>query len=140
MYKVVYAKNISVILAFAAAVIFLLADIITTTVGGNKALGDEQIRAFLSQNGINVTENSPDVREIYIPETFNEVYTEYNNIQKMSGYNMEAYKGKNVVKYTYTFMNEQKELSFVNVLVYKNRIIGGDITAPGQNGTLQPLF
>ena len=46
---------------------------------------------------------------------------------------MEKYKGKTVLRYTYE-IKDTDEPTYATLLIYKNRIIGGDITVMGDNG------
>ena len=63
--------------------------------------------------------------EVVIPQNFNRVYDEYNEIQKSSGFDLLNYAGKTAKRYTYSIDNGKKAV----ILVYKNRIIGGHIAS-----------
>ena len=70
---------------------------------------------------------------VTIPEEFDEVYSEYNKLQKKEGLDLEKYKGKKVEMYVYKITNAEEE-AYANLLVYKKRVIGGDITSASPNG------
>lgn len=98
---------------------------------------------FIAALGL-TTDNEPSsVTEIKIPEEFDETYTNYNEIQKQSGLDLEPYKGCAVKKWTYTVKNypgyEKSQSIRVNLLVYKGKIIGGDICSLEIDGFMKGL-
>lgn len=72
-----------------------------------------------------------EVKEVQIPQQFNDTYTQYNEIQKAQGFDLENYKGQTATVYTYNITNysgfENRDCVFANLLVCKNVLIGGDI-------------
>ena len=103
---------------------------------------EEQI-SFISQLGLSVEENPSEIKEILIPYDFDQTYTNYNEIQKQAGLNLEFYKGCTAKKWTYTVTNypgyEGKNCIKVNLIVYRNRIIGGDICSVELDGFMKGL-
>ena len=90
---------------------------------------------FLSAYGWEVDPEAIEISEVTIPSEFDEVYKKYNDIQKDEGLNLEKYAGKSVKRYVYTVKNYESETSVVaSLLVYKNRIIGGDVSSVDLNG------
>ena len=71
-----------------------------------------------------------------IPAEFDKIMKTYNEIQKQQGLDLEKYSGKNVRRVTYEITNypgvEGKVLA--NIILYKNRVIGGDICSSDVNG------
>ena len=55
---------------------------------------------------------------------------EYNEIQRSQGLNLKSYRGKTVTRYSYYITNYEgyNGKVMITLLVYKNRIIGGDVT------------
>lgn len=92
---------------------------------------------FLSSIGVTADENSGTVKAFIIPDSFSDVYANYNKLQKESGYDLEPYKGCEVVQYTYE--TESPENALVHLLVYNGRIIGGDIAEVSLGGRMKPL-
>ncbi len=95
---------------------------------------------ILNQYGIE-TESYPIERVLVsIPEQFDDVYENYNAIQKEAGFDLKKYYGKNVWRYTFrvTNMGTAQEIR-ANLLVYKNKIIGGDVMSTALNGFMVPL-
>ena len=107
---------------------------------------EEQL-SFLRELGHNPDPNPIYAGEVVIPEVFDSVYETYNQLQKAQGLNLEKYKGKTVQRYTYALTSasddgEQTdgnvgEVRYATLLIYKNRVIGGDITTTGPNGKVE---
>ena len=91
----------------------------------------EEILYFISALGYTVKSSPESVSEVIIPAEFNDVYKNYNELQKQAGLDLSLYKGKAVKKWTYTLTNypqyESSDAIRINLLVYNGRIIGGDI-------------
>lgn len=105
-----------------------------STIGGIslKAETSEERIAFFSQFGWQVKETPLEIKEVVIPEEFDETYTEYNEIQKKQSLNLEKYKGVRVKHFTYEILNypgydSDSGLIHGNILVYDNTVIGGDV-------------
>lgn len=76
--------------------------------------------------------NTPcEEKEVQIPQKFNDTYTDYNEIQKTQGFDLEKYKGQTVTVYTYNITNyagyENRDCVYANLLVYGGVLIGGDV-------------
>jgi hypothetical protein len=85
---------------------------------------------FLKLYGWDVDENPTEITEITIPVEFDPIYKKYNEIQKNEGLDLEKFKGKTVKKYTYLVNNyEYDGTVFANLLIYRDRVIGGDISS-----------
>lgn len=138
MYKTFYAKNLFVFLIFFGAATFLIVDITATFFRSSNFLDDKKLRMILLEKGIAVTNDEPAITRIRIPEKFDSIYSQYNELQKTAGYNIEDYKDKKVLMFTYRLSGSDK--ANVNVIVYKNRIIGGDITADAYGTGMLPLM
>ncbi len=95
---------------------------------------------LLKSFGYEIDAQSLKVEEIIIPEEFDSVLEEYNSLQKSSGFNLEKYKGKKAKRYTYAITNyENQTPAIVNIIIYKNRIIGADVSSPDMNGFIHGL-
>ena len=104
---------------------------------------EEQLE-FLRELGHTPDPNPVYAGEVVIPEVFDSVYETYNQLQKSQGLNLEKYKGKTVQRYTYALSDasggtdgEIGETRYATLLIYKNRIIGGDVTTTGPNGRVE---
>ena len=85
---------------------------------------------FLTDLGWEVTASPAEASEVKIPRGGDEVFDRYNALQKSQGYDLTKYAGKKVMRYVYQITNfpDAKEPVYATVLVYKDKIIGGDIT------------
>jgi len=103
----------------------------------NTAADNEARLAFLRSFGWEVADAPVETQEVRIPEEFNDVFTRYNELQKSQGYDLAEYAGKAVKRYVYRIDNHPNGADhFATVLIYKNKIIGGDITGTGAGGTI----
>ena len=104
---------------------------------------EEERMNFITQLGLNVEKEPSEVTEVIIPEEFDETYTSYNEIQKTAGLDLEYYKGCTVKRWTYTVTNypeyEDSKSIKINLLVYKGKIIGGDICSVELDGFMKGL-
>lgn len=98
---------------------------------------NQQRLAFLQSFGWEVSETPEETQEVRVPETFNEVFTRYNQLQQSQGYDLAPYAGKSAKRYVYRILNHPNGADyFATVLVHKDEIIGGDVTGTGQGGTM----
>ena len=112
------------------------------TTGTQKEINYDKIKTnedrvnFLSQFGWQVKSEPVESAEITIPEEFDKVFTGYNEIQKRQGLDLSRYKNKNVMRYTYEITNYNGEDGkvYANVIVYRNKVIGGDVCSANVNG------
>ena len=94
---------------------------------------------FLTDLGWEVTPSPTESGEIRIPKAGDQVFDRYNELQKSQGYDLNKYAGKKVMRYVYQITNfpDAKEPVYATVLVYKDKIIGGDITDTTPGGRVQ---
>ena len=71
-----------------------------------------------------------------IPDEFDRIYTGYNNIQKEQGLDLSKYRKKELTRYTFevTNYNGYDGKVYANVLVYRNKVVGGDICSADITG------
>ena len=91
---------------------------------------------FLGQFGWTVDAGSAETASVTIPAEFDKVFAGYNEMQKAQGLDLSKYKKKNVTRYTFTVTNykDYDGTVYANVLVYRNRVIGGDICSADVSG------
>lgn len=96
---------------------------------------------FIKTLGYTVIEQEPTVKTVNIPETFYDVYKNYNSLQNLAGYDLSLFKGCEVTLYTYKIKPPPNytDECVVNLIVYKNRIIGGDVSSVSLGGFMLPL-
>ncbi len=108
-----------------------------TPAAANEVATNQQRLAFLQSFGWEVSETPEETQEVRIPETFNEVFTRYNQLQQSQGYDLEPYAGKTAKRYVYRILNHPNGSDyFATVLISKNEVIGGDITGTGQGSSM----
>lgn len=76
--------------------------------------------------------------EVKIPSDFPEVLEKYNELQMSQGFDLHKYEGKRIKRYVYTVTNypDTNETVLATLLVYKDKVIGGDISTASQDGFL----
>ena len=94
---------------------------------------------FLTDLGWDVTASPAEAAEVKIPRDADEVFDRYNELQKSQGYDLSKYAGKKVMRYVYKINNypDAKEPVYATLLVYKDKIIGGDITDTTPGGRVR---
>ena len=100
---------------------------------------EKELLSFVSGYGWQVDEQPVEVREVVIPEIFDEVYANYNEIQLQQGFNLEKYAGQRVKRWTYTVRNypgttPSDDFIRINVLVSNGLVIGGDVCSVKLDG------
>ncbi len=92
--------------------------------------------SFLSQFGWEVTAEPIETKTVTIPSEFDKVFAAYNEMQKEQGLNLAKFKNKEVTRYTFSVTNykDYQGTVYANVLVYRNRVIGGDICSADVSG------
>lgn len=102
-----------------------------------KASDEDGIKEFLSAYGWEASELL-DKADVTVPAEFDSVYESYNTLQKKQDFDLSKYKRKTVTRYTYKVDNyaDYPGVVLADVIVYKNKIIGGDICSADVNGFL----
>ena len=98
--------------------------------------------AFIEQFGFRVKGASKDTKSFVMPENFDRVVYGYNEIQKSQGLDLSKYARKKVTRYTYEIENYENYdgIVHVNLLMYRNRVIGCDISSADPNGFVEALI
>jgi hypothetical protein len=96
----------------------------------------EDAAKFLTQFGWEVNADDVEEVDVTLPSAFDKILTAYNELQMRQGLNLTKYKNKPVVRYTFTVKNYPGAEGPVlaNVLVYRNRVIGGDLCSAEMSG------
>ena len=137
-------KKIVIGLVAAAAVIVAL--ILLFAKGGgaeetsaNAVTNNDARVQFLKNFGWDVDSSPTESSQVKIPEESTEVYDRYNALQKSQGYDLLPYAGKTVMRYVYKVNNYPgaTEPVYATLLVYKNQVIGGDVTNTAAKGAVQ---
>ena len=95
---------------------------------------------FIESFGIKVKTEPAEEGVFLAPENLDRVSAEYNEIQKAQGLDLTKYTGKRITHYKYEVENYNSDGAvYVNLLIYKNRVIGCDISSTDGAGFVLPL-
>ena len=108
------------------------------TLGGRAVAASAEVKnvrdnddrlAYLNGLGWQTSSQPIATEELLIPEEFDESYTGYLQLQADQGFDLTQYRGKRVKRYTYQLTNypAQDEPVQISLLIYKNRVVGGQI-------------
>ena len=138
-------KKIMVSLAAVAALVLALilflgngSDSAAQTSAPTASSNDGRVK-FLTDFGWDVTTSPAESGQVQIPEESSEVFDRYNTLQKSQGYDLSKFAGKKVMRYVYKINNYpgSTEPVYATLLVYKNEVIGGDITDTAAKGQVR---
>ena len=113
----------------------------------NKEINYDKIKTaedrveFLKQFGWEVAPGEVSSTEVKIPEQFDKIFTAYNEIQRRQGLDLTKYKNKTAVRYTYEITNYEgyDGTVYATLIVYRNKVIGGDICTAELGGKVVGL-
>ena len=141
--------DVKKIVIAVVAVLALILGLVALLGGGEKTAetaapgaSDNGARVeFLKSQGWEVKTSPKESGQVRIPQSATDVYRRYNDLQKSQGYDLTVYAGKTVMRYVYEVTNypDATEPVYATILVYKNQIIGGDITDTSPKGTIRGL-
>lgn len=143
--KVDMKKIVIGALAILAVIIGLISlfggqDSPAPTAAPSLATNDGRVK-FLTDLGWEVTVSPVESGHVKIPSQPSEVFDRYNALQKSQGYDLSQYAGKTVMRYVYNIKNFPGAVDpvYATILIYKDQIIGGDITDTSAKGVIQGL-
>ena len=126
------------------SVIFTAVLLLVRTVNPTRRVSSPQddlaadCRAFLASHGWSVAPEPPEITDILIPESFNDVFSSYNLLQISQGYDLTPLQGQTVQKYTFRISEypglPKDEHVIANVLMKNGEIVGGDICCVRMDG------
>lgn len=92
--------------------------------------------SFLRSFGWEVKNDPIETVAITVPSEFDQIFVGYNDLQKLQGLDLSRYRRKNVTRYTYEITNypEHNGTVYANMLVYRGKVIGGDICSAEADG------
>ena len=128
--------GLTAVAALILALILLLGGNNTTQTAAPAPSANDGRVKFLQDFGWEVTTSPTESGRVRIPEQPSQVFDRYNTLQKGQGYDLSKYAGKTVMRYVYKINNYPgaTEPVYATVLVYKNQIIGGDVTDTAAKG------
>lgn len=113
----------------------------TSAVASGKSKGETEAQRleFMHSIGVFPDMSGETSKDAVIPETFSDVYADYNGLQLKAGYDLSNYRGEKVKIYEYLWERESGQTLYVHLIVHKKEIIGGDICDNRLNGEMYPL-
>lgn len=104
-----------------------------------KAENNQERLKFISQFGWDVETEPVEVSEVIIPQEFDDVYNNYNEIQLRQNCDLRDYSGERVKRWTYVIKNypgysEKDTCIRINLLVFNGMVIGGDVSSTELSG------
>ncbi len=134
-------KGLLVIFALVACISFVCCEIAAVSNVNTNAKTNADRLSFIKSLGFSAINSEPNSKTVIIPDVFYDVYENYNALQKSSGYDLSMYKGCEVTIYTYNINPPQKRNGecVINLMVYNDRIIGGDVSSTSLGGFMLPL-
>ncbi|GHU45788.1 hypothetical protein FACS1894120_1320 [Clostridia bacterium] len=120
----------AVLIALGAAFLICSADL------GKNARDETDVSHWLTNRGYTVVGSAVSVTDVTVPAKFSDVYEQYNKLQKKSGFNLKKYRSLTLTKYAYKL--SESDL-YVNVLVYKAKIVGGDVCSYALGGEMKEI-
>ncbi len=96
---------------------------------------------FIENFGVAVKDTPTEEQTFSMPDNFDRVIAGYNEVQKKQGLSLDKYAGKRVTRYTYevTNYNATDGVVYVNLFVWRQRIIACDICSASPDAFLEPL-
>lgn len=148
--KTIKVKKPNVLgIAVAVIIVAMIAVLIMITCrfSGNNIYemkSETQRQSFLQEMGWKASDEYDECKIETIPEKFNDVYSNYNKLQKQQGFDLEKFKGKSVEIYTYKIKNysdenKKSENVVCHLMVYEGQLIGGDVCSTELDGFMQGL-
>lgn len=139
------SKKIMLILAAIAALVLSVILLLgggeenAAPTGASQVSNNDARVQFLKDFGWDVTSSPAETSQVKIPAETTEVFDRYNNLQKSQGYDLTDYAGKTVMRFVYKINNYPgaTEPVYATLLVYKNQVIGGDVTDTAAKGQIR---
>ena len=139
-----FSKRKALAILLIAAIVIAAVILLFPTKGGGdvvKGIKTEEDRvAYIAGLGYTITDDPSVSKEVTIPESFDEVYENYNALQKECGFDLSGYQGRRVMLYTYCITGyDGYDKVMLDLLVYKDKIIGGSIYTQSVDGFMHGL-
>lgn len=131
-------------IAAAVVIVLLLVAVMVVsrssvaTMGAVTVSDDEARRDYIASLGYTLAAEAPTVREVMLPADFDDTLAQYNALQQTAGYDLDAYRGCRLKRYTYAVTGLSED-AVVNLYVYKNAVVGGDVSSTAAGGFCRAL-
>lgn len=146
--KVSKGKIIAILLV-AVVIVGLLVSLLGGSDGGTETAetavstvaSNEDRIAYLKGLGWDVNDEPVETQEVRIPAELPEVLQKYNELQLSQDFDLTKFGGKTIKRYVYEITNypDTTDSYFATILVFKDNVIGGDVSSAAQNGIMHGL-
>ena len=102
---------------------------------------NEERVSYLDSLGWQVAPEPVETLQFLLPAQLEGTYLAYNELQLTQGFDLTPYCGNQLSRYTYTVTNypNRQDGVQVNLYLYENRPVAGDILCPGEDGFQETL-
>ena len=100
-------------------------------------------RDFLASYGWQTEAEPEGIYEVYIPQEFDVIYSNYNVLQKEAGLDLLPYRGMRGARYSFVITNytfETGEPVYADVLTVDGKPVAGDIMTVSIDGFMHSLM
>lgn len=98
--------------------------------------------SYIENLGWEIEQRPAEISHITLPEDFDIIYQTYNALQKESNFDLTAYKGQRVARYSYRVLNHaqsgQEEIR-ANVFVLHQQVVAADISTASAGGFMHAI-
>ena len=140
------APKARALLLGALAVLAVLAAVILLPRGqasedGARVETNEQRIAYLNALGWEVDAEPVEALTVTLPDTLEEPYRSYNELQRKQGFDLTPYLGETLDRYTYRVTNHPARAAGcqADLYVYDGAVVAGDVICTGANGFIGTL-
>ena len=135
MYITLTKKRLFLIFCVVLAVLLGLVQFLSVKATGITLSTNAQRVDYIKGLGIELENDEYTSKEVIIPQEFGAVYTKYNSLQREAGFDLSNFHGKAVTIYTYSCKDEK----IVNLIIFKDKLIGGDLAETKLGGSMIAL-
>lgn len=129
------------LLLFAVVVSWLVGALYRTAGRSTAPLTEADLAAYIESFGWEVEAIPSEQREVQIPEEWNDVYRQYNEIQLRQGFDLSDDLGRTVTVTTFVVTNypDQPDTVRAHLLTAENKILAADICSLELDGFMHGL-
>ncbi len=135
MYILLTKKRVAVILAVMVLGLILAGQFLSAGANQIDLSTNEKRVQYINTLGIKLQSDDFTQKQVVIPQTFNKVYNNYNDLQLKAGFNLKNYCGKQVTIFTYNIDSQ----TVVNLITFNEKLIGGDVASLKIDGQMTAL-
>ena len=101
LFLILSKRNLAVVLALCIILLLVISQAFSAKAKVINGSTNKIRTDYLKSIGINADDSNAFSKDIIIPASFDEVYKEYNSLQKKAGFDLSPYKGESATVYTY---------------------------------------